>query len=319
MSKSFISIHNHSHFSIGDSIIKEGELARVAQEQGVVAVTDHGSISSWIYFNKKCEKQGVKPIFGIELYCTPSYEASKQRGATREHLILLAKNSEGLKQIQKLQVESNHHYHHRPIIEYGELLDMEQGNLIGTSACAFGHLSNLIINNKPYAELEDAYYEFYDFFGKDLYIELQPHFYNEFKEQSLVNEKLMQLSDKVSGKSIITTDAHYLKGDMDYRTMSVARIYKKSYEEQLNGKYKTLSTNYYCSSYNEIKELVDNYNKTLPNETGYIDEDILNKCCKNTVEIANKCNASLPGYKKHIPLLPEEKQQDLLDAYGVTL
>ena len=316
MSK-YISLHNHTSYSIQDSVIKIPEIIQKAKDggQNTIAITDHGSVSGLLEFNKECVKQNIKPIFGCEYYFINNYETKKDE--QRQHLVLLAKDEIGLKQLYKLNVISNKNFYYRPVLEYNELLNIDKGHLICTSACGFSNLAQLIVNNATTEEIDNKYYWFYEIFGEDFYLELQPHLFGEYDDQRIINQGLMDLADRVLGKLIITTDAHYINPeDRTTRVMLQAIAYKNTYEEQLKSNYKTLSSNYYCSTREEIWDLVWKYNESLPSDIGFIESDIFYKACANTVDIASRCKDNIfPKYEKRIPVFNRHKE--LLEVLGV--
>jgi DNA polymerase-3 subunit alpha len=321
MKNEYVSLHTHFDYSIGDSVIKVPDAVTKAVKGGqkAIATSDHGNLSSWLQFNDECEKQKIKPLFGVEFYCVDNYE--KKKNVAREHLLLIAKDEIGLRQIQELNVISNQNHHYRPLIEYQMLENLIPGHLICTTACGFGRFGQMIINNASMNELEDKYYWFTNIFNDDFYLELQPHFYSEFEDQHRINEELINLSDYVSGKLIITTDAHYLnEGKRKVRVLRQAIAYKISRDEQLNSQYKTLSSNYYCSTFKEIQDLINKYNNNVKKYTdiGIINDDILKKSCQHTVEAANKCqNDIFLKYEKRIPEFTEEEQDKLLTLLNI--
>lgn len=315
----FVNTHVHSTFSLQDSAISiQGMIDKAkAGNQKSIAITDHGTVSGWLEFNNLCVKNNIKPLFGCEFYCVDDYKNKKKQ--TRQHLIILAKDEIGLKQIQKLNITTNKNIYYKPIIEYSALRDLEPGHLISSSACGFGKIPQQILENKSEDEIDDTYYWFTDTFDSNFYIELQPHFENEFKDQSKINEKLIQLADRVNGKLIITTDAHFVNDNTrDIRVMLQAISFKNSYKDQLESVYKTLHSNYLCSKFSELKDLVNKYNNSLSSTYGYISEDILQECCKNTIEMSDKCNNDIfPKYEKRIPAFT--KHNKLLKAYNLEI
>ena len=103
---SFVHLHTHSHYSLLDGLAKIPELVRRAKELGMpaLALTDHGNLYGAIEFYKACKKANIKPIIGVEAYIAARslYEKSHGIDDKRYHLILLAKNSKGYKNLIKL-------------------------------------------------------------------------------------------------------------------------------------------------------------------------------------------------------------------------
>lgn len=293
----YISLHNHTDYSMGDSIIKVNEL--VSKNNGTIAITDHGTISGWLDFNKECEKNNVKPIFGCEFYCVDNYKDAKT--LTREHLILLAKDEIGMKQIQELNVKSYKNFYKKPIIDYESIFNLESGHLVCLSACGFGKIPQLIMNDAPIEDIDFWINKFKNFFKDDFYLELQPHYFNEFDSQVKINASLMELSKSYDIPLVITTDSHYLdKNDAKFRNMRIATAWSNSYESKVDY---TLSSNYLCKDESELFDLVAEYNTTalMYDESATIGDSVFDECLDNSVAIGEKCNAKFPDYEKHIP------------------
>lgn len=281
----FTNLHLHTHYSIMDSVIKINDLIELLKEykQDAVAITDHASISGWIDLDVECKKNNIKPIFGCEFYCTPSYSKNKSRD--RQHLLILAKDETGLYNIRKLLRIANDNFYYKPIMSYDSLFENQEG-LIISSACSLGVVAENLIK-KNYAKAVQWASLFKERFGDDYYLELQMH--PQFGEQSVANEGIVRLSEELDIKTIVTTDSHILKQeDTDLRNMIQAIGYHKS----MNEVYQTLKSN--CIGNEEII-------KTFAEESGFIDFDILNKSFKNTQEITNKCNAQMENFGKVIP------------------
>ena len=114
---SFVNLHLHSMYSLQDGVINPSELVKVLSDYGQhsCAITDHGSIAGWYDFNKACLNEGIKPIFGNEIYCTKSYE---EKSKNRDHLVLLAMNEEGLYNLRLLQKIAVQNFYYKPLLTY---------------------------------------------------------------------------------------------------------------------------------------------------------------------------------------------------------
>ena len=103
---SFVHLHNHTHYSLLDGLTKIDEMVNYAKEQGspAVAITDHGSMYGVIEFYQKAKKAGIKPIIGVETYLAPNsrFDKNTKEDSRSFHLVLLAKNNEGYKNLIKL-------------------------------------------------------------------------------------------------------------------------------------------------------------------------------------------------------------------------
>lgn len=197
----FSNLHQHTDYSTHDGFAKLPELISRAKELGypALAITDHGTVTGVIDFYQECKKQGIKPILGCEFYFTR--EITVQDSSTY-HLILLAKDNEGYKNLMKLDTYAHAHFYKKPRIGI-EALEQYYKGLICTTACIAGPLSC----DEPL----DVANDLYDIFLDDFYIELQPH---DFEEQIAYNEKYKAENGFMPDvKRIVTLDSHYVTPD----------------------------------------------------------------------------------------------------------
>ena len=152
MEGKFTHLHVHSHYSLLDGLAKVDDILKKAQsmDMDAVAITDHGVLYSAVEFYKKAKKAGIKPIIGVELYVTPEGMLNKRPNIDdkRYHLILLAKNEVGYKNLVKLVTKSQlDGFYYKPRVD-DELLSKHSQGLIALSACIQGQIPRAIINNK---------------------------------------------------------------------------------------------------------------------------------------------------------------------------
>lgn len=210
---SFVHLHNHTHYSLLDGLTKIDELVSYAKEQGspAVAITDHGTMYGVIEFYQKCKKAGIKPIVGVETYLAPKsrFDKLNRSDAKNYHLLLLAKNATGYKNLIKL-ISAAHleGFYYKPRIDW-ELLQKHHEGLIASSACLGGEIAQYILAG----DLEGAkkrILEYNDLFGQDhYYLEIMDH--PELPGQEAVNKALIQLSKETGVPLIATNDIHYFK------------------------------------------------------------------------------------------------------------
>lgn len=290
----FVNLHVHTLFSTQDSVIKIDELVHKVKEyeQFAVAVTDHSSTSAHYYLNEACKNNNIKPIFGNEFYTNPSYE---EKSRDRNHLVCLALNQEGVKNINKLQNEAVIHQYYKPIVSEEILSNYAEG-IFATSACSLGRIPQLILQN----DLDGA--EFYcnlfsEIFDNNFALELQLH--PEYQDQYKINNSLIQLSERTNIPLIVTTDAHFLtKDDMDTRKAIQCIAWKKTYDE---GRESLFSN---CLGNTEI---------ILKNaELSGFDIDIIKKAIKNTNTIAQRCNGVLCDSDRKVPIFTKHEEFDEL-------
>ncbi len=207
----FVHLHLHSQYSVLDGAIRINDLVQRAKELGMpaVAVTDHGNMYASFELYKTCTEAGIKPIIGEEFYIAKGsrFEKKNSKEKGNYHIVLLAKNNTGLKNLMKLSSAAFlEGYYYKPRIDK-DLLEKHSEGLIALSACIQGEIPSLILSgNVEKAEKVTEWYK--DVFGEDFYLEIQ---YHGMKEQAITNKELIRLGRKFDVDIVATNDAHYLK------------------------------------------------------------------------------------------------------------
>lgn len=211
----FVHLHVHSHYSMLDGMGKIPDLVKKAKDDGqtALALTDHGNMHGAVEFYETCEKEGVKPIIGMEAYIAPRKLTDKQPriDASAYHLILLAKNETGHKNLLKLTTIAHlEGYYYKPRIDKETLKKYSDG-LIASSACLQGEIPRKALENIE--EGRKAVKEYLEIFSKDdLYLEVQYH-PNTVPEQNQSNKNIYKLAEEFGLKVIATNDPHYVNTD----------------------------------------------------------------------------------------------------------
>ena len=153
MPSNFVHLHTHSHYSLLDGLIKIDDLVDEAVKLGMpaIALTDHGNIYGTIEFYKKCREAGIKPLIGVETYIALESMAQKRPNIDnkRYHLILLAKNETGYKNLLKIVTASHlEGFYYKPRVDK-EFLRKHSEGLIALSACMAGEVSRMIERKDP--------------------------------------------------------------------------------------------------------------------------------------------------------------------------
>lgn len=223
----FTHLHTHSYYSLMDGFNSPLELVQTAKSQGQssIAVTDHGTLSSHRELQKACRAEGVKPILGVEAYFSETSrhdtrgKSKRQDGTSAyNHLIILAKNQAGLKNLQKLsELAWTEGFYYKPRIDF-EILEQYKDGLIVLSGCMGGPISQAFVENTDKGEQwMDAGSEehwkkalrwgnkFADTFGEDFYIEVQPH------NPKILNLSLTTLAKHLGIKTVATADCHFAR------------------------------------------------------------------------------------------------------------
>ena len=210
---SFTHLHVHSYYSLMDGLNSPKELCQAALDAGqtAIAITDHGTLSSHREMQIAAKELGIKPILGVEAYISPTDRFDRSSATDKSiqaynHIILLAKNKNGLKNINSLQeIAWNEGFYHKPRIDM-EVLKEYAKDIIVLSGCLNGLISKCI-EKEEFEEAENILKDFKKTFGEDFYIEVQSHNPKE------INSKLLELADKLGIKPVATGDAHYAKGE----------------------------------------------------------------------------------------------------------
>ncbi len=283
----FVHLHIHSEYSLLDGANRIKELPKVAKELGMdaIAITDHGVMYGAIEFYKACKEEGIKPIIGCEVYVAPRTRFDKEAGIDNKynHLILLAKNNNGYKNLSKLvSIGFTEGYYYKPRIDL-ETLEKYHEDLICCSACLAGSIPQAILNGDMEKAEETAIW-YKNLFGEDYYLEIQT---NTLKEQSLVNQKLVELSRKLNIPLVATNDAHYTRKEDAYNHEVLLCIQTGKKMSDVD-RMRFATDDFYIKSPEEVKEFFPNLPEAL----------------ENTVKIAEKCNVEfefghtiLPNYE----------------------
>ena len=205
-------LHRHDEYSNFDGFGKPAELARLAKELGYnsLCTTNHGNTNGLVQTYKACKDNGLKAILGVEGYFLPKYK-EKERGY---HLILIARNLTGYKNMNRIQYEGELQKYYNPIWDFSILEQYHEG-LICTSACVAGYLGQCIKNFK-YDLARKYLKKMKSIFGEDFYVEVQPYEIdetildgeNEQNLQRFINVQSILLAEELGIKCILTSDSH---------------------------------------------------------------------------------------------------------------
>lgn len=220
----FTHLHVHSDISLIDGVCKVGEIASKCAEMGMnhIALTDHGTMGGAIKFYESCKRNSVKPIIGCESYFCHDMN-DKTKNSKNYHLLLLAKNNIGYKNLMKLVTISNlEGFYRKPRFDFETLSKYSEG-LIVSSACILGELSqNILHENDGLEKAKNTAKKFKDLFGKDYYLELMyqgtpcgiaplsTDTANLMESQQRVINGVCEISKQLDIEKIVTNDVHYI-------------------------------------------------------------------------------------------------------------
>ncbi len=220
----FVHLHLHTTYSLLDGACQIRPLVKKAKEFGMpaCAITDHGYMYGVKDFYDVCRKEGVKPILGCETYVSTGPYTRKDKHDTYHHLVLLAKNVVGYKNLVRLiSLASVDGFYRRPRLDK-ELLEKYREGLIVSSACLAGEVPALISSGKM-EEAEKCAEWYRSVFGDDYYLEIMLHKTDDpqlnndvYRRQLAVNEGVLKIGSKLGIKVVATNDVHFLnKEDND--------------------------------------------------------------------------------------------------------
>lgn len=299
----FVHLHLHSVYSLLDGAIRLNELVAKVKKMGMsaVAVTDHGNMFGAIDFYKEAKAQGIKPIIGMEAYVSPGSRFDKKnverlKDGNNYHLILLAKNQTGYKNLMKLSSRAYlEGFYRKPRIDY-ELLAQHSEGLIVTSACIAGEVNRKLVNGE-YEQAKELAIHLDKIMGRgNFYLELQKH---GIEEQAIAARGAIQIHEETGIPLVVANDAHFLnKEDQKAQEMMLRIQLQKTLDDPLEFAF---NDEFYVKSGNQMRALFPDYPSAA----------------ENTKVIADMVDLELEFGK---PLLPQfitpngETLQEYLDA-----
>ena len=208
---SFVHLHTHTEYSLLDGSNKIKEYVARVKELGMnaAAITDHGVMYGVIDFYKACREAGINPVIGCEVYVSPGSRFDKEPGMSDDryyHLVLLAENNTGYQNLMKIvSIGFTEGYYYKPRVDM-EVLEKYHEGLICLSACLAGEIPRNIVRGLT-DEAEKAALRYREIFGEEnFFLELQDH---GIREQQLVDQTLIAMSDKLNIPLVCTNDCHY--------------------------------------------------------------------------------------------------------------
>jgi DNA polymerase-3 subunit alpha len=305
----FCHLHVHTEFSLLDGAARVKDLVARAKalDMDALAITDHGVMYGVVDFYKEAVENGIKPIIGCEVYAVNDMEEKTYAAKEYAHLILLAKNNTGYKNLVWLVSEAfTRGFYYKPRIDYKLLKEHAEG-IICLSACLAGDIPQCIMKN----DIEGAKRLIYDLketFGEDFYLELQD---NGIPEEIKVNDALIALSKECGVPLVATNDVHYVnREDAEAQDVLLCIQTARYIDEEDRMKFET--DEFYLRSEAEMKEKFAHVPEAL----------------SNTARIAQQCEVTfdfssihlpafdVPGGQPHAAYLKELCEEGLIKRYG---
>jgi DNA polymerase-3 subunit alpha len=289
----FVHLHVHTQYSLLDGAIRIDDLLqRAAQfDMHSVATTDHGTMFGAVEFYEKATKAGIKPVIGIEIYVAPRSRFDKTPIDNRDlcHLILLAENQEGYRNLCKLaSVAQLEGFYYKPRIDKQILRENSKG-LIGMTACLHGEIPRRIQDSRM--EIADAAArEYLEIFGENrFYLEVQN---NGIEIQDRVNEALLDMSQRLSIPLVASNDCHYLDRE-DVRAHDVLLCIQTGKTVNDTNRLQFRTDQLYLKSKEEMYASFNSYPDAI----------------SNTVDIARRCNLEFDFKTYHFPKFDTGSEQ----------
>src|SRR5580698_6985373 len=280
----FVHLHLHTDYSMLDGACDVEQLCKRVSEMGMpaVAMTDHGNIFGAVHFVTAAHKYGVKPIVGCELYvCKKEDHRAAPEGDTYNHLLVLAQNEEGYRNLVKITSEASlHGFYYKPRVSKKFLAEHSKG-LIGLSGCLKGEVAErLTEGNYDAARAAAGFYR--DLFGKE-------NFFLEIQGQGLemehrIHSGLFQLEKDLGLPMVATNDSHYLCED-DAHAQDVMLCIQTGKSIQETNRMKFEGTQFFVKNAAEMLRVF----KDSP--------DVLTR----TLDIAERCNLRLEKVPSPFP------------------
>jgi DNA polymerase III subunit alpha len=283
----FVHLHLHTDYSMLDGACDVDKLVHRAKELGMpaVAMTDHGNIFGAVHFVNAANKAGIKPIVGCELYVCKKDDHRITRtppeGDTYNHLLVLAQDDEGYRNLTKITSEASlHGFYYKPRVSKNFLAEHSKG-LIALSGCLKGEVAEFLMEEK-YDAARKAASTYADIFGKE-------NFFLEIQDQGLEQEhrirhSLFQLEKDLGIPLVATNDSHYLCED-DAHAQDVMLCIQTGKSIQDTNRMKFHGTNFFVKSHDEMLRVFKDSPQVL----------------KRTLDIAERCNMKLEKVSNPFP------------------
>lgn len=281
----FCHLHTHTEYSLLDGEASIKKLVARVKELGMdsCAITDHGSMYGVVDFYREAKSQGIHPVIGCEVYMAPRSRFDKVHDIDNKtsHLILLAENQNGYKNLIKL-VSAGYidGFYYKPRIDFEMLKEHSEG-IIALSACIAGEVPKALLRG-DYDEAKKIALKYAEVLGKDNYfLEIQDH---GLSEQKRIIPDMLRLSEETGIGLVATNDIHYLKKeDAKYQDVLMCIQMEKKVDDPDRMKFET--EEFYIKSPEEMTSLFE-----------YVPQAI-----ENTEKIAKRCNVDFDFGTRHLP------------------
>jgi len=301
---SFVHLHLHTEYSLLDGASRPDALAKRVAQLGMpsCAITDHGNMFGAVEFYNAMKGAGVKPIIGCEMYVAygsrhdkTSVEDQQADAGSNNHLIVLAANDTGYKNLVKLvSAGYTEGFYYKPRIDK-ELLREHRDGLIVLSSCLKGEVSQALAGGN-YAKARDAALQYKDILGaENFFLEIQDH---GIPDQQKIVPMMARLGEEVGLELVATNDSHYLSKDdaFAHEVLLCIGTGKTLGDEK---RMKFYSDDFYVKGPDEMERIFRAYPQAIA----------------NTVKIAERIKTSLDVKGHHLPNFPVPQAEDLASYF----
>src|SRR5436190_786909 len=297
---SFVHLHLHTEYSLLDGASRPDALAKRVAQLGMpaCAITDHGNMFGAVEFYNAMKSAGVKPIIGCEMYVAygsrfdkSSVEDQQADAGANNHLIVLAANNTGYKNLVKLVSKGfTEGFYYKPRIDK-ELLREHREGLIVLSSCLKGEVSQSLAGGNA-TKAKDAAIQYKEILGADnFFLEIQDH---GIPDQQRIIPMMARLGDEVGLQLVATNDSHYLsKEDAFAHEVLLCIGTGKTLGDEKRMKF--YSYDFYVKGPDEMSRLFRAYPEAVA----------------NTLRIAERINVSIESHGLHLPNFPVPPGKDL--------
>src|ERR1700760_3172770 len=298
MAAEFTHLHLHTDYSLLDGACDVDKLAKHLEKIGQTsaAMTDHGNIFGAVHFFDAMQKRNLKPILGCELYvCKEEDHRGKPDPESKyNHMLVLAENEEGYKNLVRLTSEAAlHGFYRKPRVSKKFLAAHAEG-VIGFSGCLAGEVAqNIMAGDYEAAKKSAGFYE--ELFGRGNYfLEIQDH---GLEPDRKVTEAMFRLEKDLNIQLVATNDSHYIE-DQDARSHEVLLCVQTADSMNNPKRFRFDTQEFYIKSAEEMRRLF----KDAP------------EVCTRTMQFAERCSLELTKVKNPFPRF-EVPEGETIDSY----
>ena len=293
----FTHLHVHTEYSLLDGACRLKEIASAAKRKGFssLAITDHGVMYGVIDFYRACQKEGIHPVIGCEVYVAPKSRLEKNPYERYFHMVLLCENNKGYENLMKLvSLGFTEGFYNKPRID-DSLLEQYHEGLICLSACLAGEIpQKLLAGDYDSARKKAEYYR--DLFGSDnFFIELQDH---GIEEQQRILPELARIARDIGVSVVATNDSHYIEKE-DAETHGILLCIQTGSTVNDENKMEFQTDEFYLKTEAEMCALFARYPQAI----------------ENTQKIADRCQVTFEFGKRKLPRFEVPDNEDHLEYF----